>query len=142
MAHRIAAIAALAAAVLGIATASASAVTTKPPTIKEPFTPLKCTHAGTTLAEEACAEKPILKTDKQIDALNAQIFQKLNATARKDFLAGHNAWFKYRQAYCASESDIDQGGTEAPVVEAQCEAKVNTAHVTELKGFLASLSRA
>jgi opacity protein-like surface antigen len=64
---------------------------------------------------------------------------KLNTSGKKDFISGHNAWFRYRTAYCLSESDVYQGGIEAAVVEAQCVANINSEHVKELRGFLSSL---
>jgi uncharacterized protein YecT (DUF1311 family) len=140
--NRILAIVGLAATILAMVTAaSAGAATLKPPVIKEVFTPLKCAHNGTTLGMEGCAEQEILKSDKTIDSLNAKIFTKLSTSGKKDFISGHNAWFKYRTAYCLSESDVYQGGTEAAVVDAQCVANINSVHVKELRGFLASLGQ-
>ena len=140
--NRILANVGLVAAILSMATAaSAGAATLKPPVIKEVFTPLKCTHDETTLAMEGCAEQRILKSDRTIDSLNAKIFAKLSTSGKKDFINGHNAWLKYRTAYCFSESDVFQGGTEAGVLEAQCEANISTAHVKDLQDFLASLNQ-
>jgi uncharacterized protein YecT (DUF1311 family) len=139
--NRILATVGLVTAVLAVAAAVAGAATLKAPVIKEVFTPLKCVHDGTTLGMEGCAEQQILKSDKTIDSLNAKIFAKLSTSGKKDFVNGHNAWFKYRTAYCLSESDIYQGGTEAGVVDAQCAANVNTAHVKDLQGFLSSLNQ-
>jgi uncharacterized protein YecT (DUF1311 family) len=137
----------LAAAVALVAWAPASAApahTAKlsPPVIHESFTPLPCSGTPghrSTLQMEGCAEHQILASDKKIDALNQEIFGKLfDAAARRRFIAGHNAWFAYRQAYCASASDVFEGGTEAAVVDADCTASVNSQHVTDLKAFLHS----
>jgi uncharacterized protein YecT (DUF1311 family) len=135
----------LAAAVALVAWAPASAApahTAKlsPPVIHESFTPLPCSGTPgrrTTLQMEGCAEQQILASDKRIDALNQEIFGKLfDAAARRRFIAGHNAWFAYRRAYCVSASDVFEGGTEAAVVDADCTASVNSQHVTDLKAFL------
>ncbi len=48
--------------------------------------------------------------------------------------AAHHAWL----AYCLSESDVFEGGTEAGVVFADCVAGVNSQHVKDLQRFLAS----
>jgi uncharacterized protein YecT (DUF1311 family) len=136
----------LAAAVALVAWAPASAApahTAKlsPPVIHESFTPLPCSGASghrSTLQMEGCAEEQILASDKKIDALNQEIFGKLfDAAARRRFIAGHNAWFAYRHAYCLSASDVFEGGTEAAVVDADCTASANSQHVMNLKGFLA-----
>jgi uncharacterized protein YecT (DUF1311 family) len=137
----------LAAAVALVAWAPASAApahTAKlsAPVIHEPFTPLPCSGTPghrSTLQMEGCAEQQILASDKKIDALNQEIFGKLfDAAARRRFIAGHNAWFAYRRAYCVSASDVFEGGTEAAVVDADCTASVNSQHVTDLKAFLHS----
>ncbi len=137
----------LAAAVALVAWAPASAApahTAKlsPPVIHESFTPLPCSGTPghrSTLQMEGCAEQQILASDKRIDALNQEIFGKLfDAAARRRFVAGHNAWFAYRRAYCLSASDVFEGGTEAAVVDADCTASVNSQHATDLKAFLHS----
>jgi uncharacterized protein YecT (DUF1311 family) len=124
------------------AAAPARAAKLSPPVIRESFTPLPCSGAParrTTLQMEGCAEQQILASDTQIDSLNQSIFGKLfDAAARRRFIAGHNAWLAYRHAYCLSESDVFEGGTEAGVVFADCVAGVNSRHVTDLKRFLAS----
>jgi uncharacterized protein YecT (DUF1311 family) len=113
------------------------------PVIHETFTPMPCTGAPknrTTLEQEGCAEQQILKTDKQIDALNRAIFAKLaDNPARRQFIAGHRAWLSYRHAYCLSVSDIAQGGTEAGVIDAVCVAGINAQHIKDLKEFHADL---
>ena len=123
------------------AVASAGAATTlKPPVVKEVFTPQKCNQGQTTLGTEGCAEQQILKSDKTIDSLNAKIFTKLSTSGKKDFITGHDAWLKYRAAYCLSESDVYQGGTAAGIIDAQCTANISAVHVKELQDFLASLN--
>jgi uncharacterized protein YecT (DUF1311 family) len=139
--NRILTLVGVVAAVLAIcAAASAGASTPGSPVVNEVFTPLKCTHDQTTLGMEGCAEQQILKSDKTIDSLNAKIFTKLSSSGKKDFVNGHNAWFKYRTAYCLSESDIYQGGSEAGVIYAQCEANVDETHVKDLQSFLTSMN--
>ena len=115
-----------------------------PPVIHEPFTPMPCTGSPgkrTTLQEEGCSEQQILRSDKQINALDQRIFDALATnSARRDFIAGHRAWLAYRRSYCLSVSDVFQGGTLAGVVDADCTATVNTQHVSNLKRFLKDLA--
>jgi uncharacterized protein YecT (DUF1311 family) len=133
---------AVTAVVLAMTTAAgAGAAVMKPPVIKETFTPLGCPQAKTTLGAEGCAERQIIRSDKTIDALNAKIFDRLDTSGKRDFVSGHNAWLKYRTAYCRSESDIYQGGTEAGVLAAQCTANLNRLHAQDLRSFLSSLDR-
>jgi uncharacterized protein YecT (DUF1311 family) len=115
-----------------------------PPVIHESFTPLPCNGAPnhrTTLQLEGCAEQQILRSDKKIDGLNQAIFGKLfDDRARRDLITGHKAWLAYRHAFCQSESDAFEGGTEAGVLFAICEGSVNSEHVKDLNTFLADLS--
>jgi uncharacterized protein YecT (DUF1311 family) len=115
-----------------------------PPVIKESFTPLGCSGSPghrSTLQMEGCAEQQILRSDKQIDALNRKIFDALpSSSARRDLIAGHRAWLTYRRAYCLSVSDVFQGGTAAGVVASDCTASVNRQHVGNLKTFLKDLT--
>lgn len=124
--------------------AVAHAAKPAPPVIRESFTALPCTGSPghrSTLELEGCAEQQILRSDRQIDALNKTIFGKLPSnSARRDLLAGHKAWLAYRKAYCLSVSDVFQGGTAAGVVAADCTASVNSQHVTNLKTFLKDLT--
>ncbi len=114
-----------------------------PPVIHESFTPMPCTGSPkhrNTLQLEGCAEQQILRSDKQIDTLNRKIFNGLPSnSARRDLIAGHNAWLSYRRSYCLSESDVFQGGTLAGVVAADCTAHLNDQHVANLKTFLKDL---
>jgi uncharacterized protein YecT (DUF1311 family) len=115
-----------------------------PPTVQETFTPLPCTGKPadrTTLQLEGCAEQQILKSDRVIDSLNGQIFAKLDEnSARSRFILAHDAWLHYRNDFCASESDVFAGGTEAGVLAADCDAELDAQHVQNLREFLHDLS--
>jgi uncharacterized protein YecT (DUF1311 family) len=115
-----------------------------PPVIHESFTPMPCSGSPgkrTTLQQEGCAEQQILRSDKRINALNQKIFDALHAgSARRDLIAGHQAWLAYRKSYCLSVSDVFQGGTLAGVVDADCTATVNGQHAANLKVFLKDLT--
>jgi uncharacterized protein YecT (DUF1311 family) len=115
-----------------------------PPVIHELFSPLPCNGSPgnrSTLQREGCAEQQILRSDKQIDALNRRIFTALGTTsARRDLIAGHKAWLAYRKSYCLSVSDVFQGGTESAVLDADCTATLNGQHVSNLKTFLQDLT--
>jgi uncharacterized protein YecT (DUF1311 family) len=148
MTTRLLALTVCAAVLLGAA-ASALASRThttrlSPPVIHEPFAPLPCTGKPSdrsTLQMEGCGEQQVLKSDKQIDTLNKRIFPTLPSdSARRQFIAGHNAWIAYRHEYCLSASDVFQGGSEAGVVYIDCVAAVNTQHVKDLNGLLADLT--
>ena len=114
-----------------------------PPLIHERFTPLPCTGKPSdrdTLQQEGCAEHSVLTTDAQINALARSIFSALRDNpARKRFVAAQDAWIAYRRADCLSASDVFEGGTEAPVLNAQCSAGHNRQRIKDLRAFLNGL---
>jgi uncharacterized protein YecT (DUF1311 family) len=124
-------------------TATRAATAPAPPVMHERFTPLPCSGkpgSRTDLQQTGCSEQDILRTDRQIDALNRTIFYRLFDTeSRRDFVAGHRAWLRYRDSYCLSVSDVFRGGTEAGVLAASCTDEVNSQHVRDLREFAADL---
>jgi uncharacterized protein YecT (DUF1311 family) len=124
--------------------AQARVATLAPVVIHETFTPLPCSGAAqhrTTLQMEGCAEQQILRSDAQINLLEAQIFAILpDDRARRDLGAAQHAWLGYRKADCLSMSDIFEGGTEAAVVDAQCVAGRDVQRVKDLRSFHQALS--
>jgi uncharacterized protein YecT (DUF1311 family) len=129
----------------GGASPGASTVRLQPVVIHEKFAPLPCSGSPnhrTTLQQEGCAEKQILRTDTRIDLLEAQIFPILfDDRARRDLNVAQHAWLNYRKADCLSVSDLFEGGTEAGVVDAQCEAGRNGQRIKDLRALHRDLTR-
>jgi uncharacterized protein YecT (DUF1311 family) len=112
----------------------------KPPVIHEVFTPQPCPmHPVSTLDLEGCAEQSILKSDRTINADVRAIFTLLTPAARAGFVAGERAWLRYRTLSCEAEASKYAGGTLAGVVEANCAAARNRAHVSDLTATLEQL---
>jgi uncharacterized protein YecT (DUF1311 family) len=144
--HLLATTAGIAAAALAIVAiaqpggADGAAAKPSPPVIHETFTPLPCpttkAEAETTLGMEGCSEQAILRTDAKIDAVAKRIFVRLGSTrARRRFVTAQKAWLTYRNADCASASDVYEGGTLAGVVAADCSAQRTTRHLFEIRAF-------
>jgi uncharacterized protein YecT (DUF1311 family) len=129
-----------AAGTLALIPAAASAASLAPPVVTEKFTPLPCHGAPanrTTIEMEGCAERLVLARDKTINRLNRQVFSGLPSTgAQRAFIASNTAWLQYRNAFCTTASGRFAGGTEAPVVAAQCDAQLGSEHITDLKLLL------
>jgi uncharacterized protein YecT (DUF1311 family) len=107
------------------------------PILKEDFTVLSCSK-NSTLGLEGCAEHHILSIDTTINSLRRRIFQLLyDAPARRHFIAAEHDWFKYRQANCLSDSDVNQGGSLVPVDFAQCVVRLDQRHRDDLLALLA-----
>jgi uncharacterized protein YecT (DUF1311 family) len=125
-------------------TAPARAAKLSPFLIHETFTPLPCSGSPghrTTLQQEGCSEQQILRSDAQINTLAKTIFPLLpRDQARRRFNAAQRAWLGYRQADCLSMSDVFAGGSESPVVAAQCDASRNAQRIKDLRAFRGALS--
>jgi uncharacterized protein YecT (DUF1311 family) len=102
------------------------------PIVRESFTLLACSK-DSTLGLEGCAEHHILALDITVNALRHEIFAHLyNSTARKDFIVAEDDWFTYRQVTCASESDVNEGGSLVPVDFADCVIQLDKQHIADL----------
>jgi uncharacterized protein YecT (DUF1311 family) len=139
------------------AQAAAAAKPPAPPVVHESFTLLPCPAKQlSTLDIEGCEEHKIVTLDHRIDALAKAIFTRLRASdvithqtdpsapadyARRAFVAGEAAWLTYRNAFCASEGNVYEGGTAAGIQAAYCTDAVNAQHVKDLTGFLQELRK-
>jgi uncharacterized protein YecT (DUF1311 family) len=112
------------------------------PTISEAFTLLPCpARANTTLQIEGCAEHRIVRLDRQVSVRARLAFASLPAgAARAHFVAAQLAWIAYRRAACLSESDVNAGGTLAPIDFADCEVRIDQARLADLAAMQGGLS--
>jgi uncharacterized protein YecT (DUF1311 family) len=108
----------------------------KLPTIHEAFTPLPC-HEGTTIGQEGCAERQILRSDAEIRAKERRAFAHLSGSARRTFAREESAWLLYRGTLCKAEAF--GGGSERPVAFGKCVADQNRAHLLSLPLLLLRL---
>jgi len=108
------------------------------PILREKFTLLPC-NASTTIGMEGCAEHQIVALDEKINQLRGQIFTLLHdSSAKRRFIVAETDWQTYRQAACASVADVYEGGSQSPVVFAQCEVQLDQQHRTNLSNLLRS----
>ena len=124
----------------GCCAAAAAAGPPRPPVIHELFTLLPCPSSpstrDTTIGIEGCREHMIVASDGKIDALAKAIFVQLgDAASRRRLIAAEMAWFAYRQAFCASESDMFRGGSAAVDEFGGCAVSLNEQHVKDLTEF-------
>lgn len=110
-----------------------------PPVIREHFTLLPCPdpkNPRTTLEMEGCAEHATVRADTKINRVAKTIFSALGSdAARRRFIKAQRAWLAYRDADCRSVSDKYEGGTLAPVADAECTADRTARHLTEIRAF-------
>jgi uncharacterized protein YecT (DUF1311 family) len=120
---------------------AAAAPSASAPVVHEQFTLLPCPgKPSTTVQIEGCAEHKVVALDKKIDALNAQIFAKLNKSGRAALIATNSDWLTYRNEACTTEASVYSGGTLQPIAYANCLVSIDTSHVAELKAMQTALS--
>lgn len=127
------------------AAAPATSAGLAPPVIHETFTPLPCSGARghrTTLEQIGCAEQRMIRSDVRLNGLAASVFALLPGEAAQGrFVDSERRWLAYRRADCRSMSDAFRGGTEAPLVDARCQATRNDQRITDLISFRSVLRR-
>lgn len=119
-------------------TATTKTASSRPtaPVLREKFTLLAC-NANTTIGMEGCAEHQIVSLDTQINKLRVEIFSRLyDLAAKRHFVVAESSWYTYRQTTCASNADVYQGGSLAPVDYARCEVRLNQQHLLNLSALL------
>jgi uncharacterized protein YecT (DUF1311 family) len=108
------------------------------PVVTETFALLPCSKATTT-GLEGCAEHRILTLDQRINVLRHQVFTRLfDDAAKRRFIRAEVSWSKFRRSTCLSDSDVNEGGSLAPVDFANCAVRLDQQHVADLTALLAS----
>jgi len=123
-------------ALIGSAAVTSVAVAAlRPPVVREPWTPMPCpAHPVSTVDTEACLERTVTRSDRQINATAAKIFHLLHRSAdRGAFVRGEQAWIQYRRHSCLAEASVYHGGSAEPVAFLACEKRRNGRHVADLR---------
>jgi len=133
-------LAALAGVLLVAGSSAVAFAASGPPVIKERFTRLPCpAKQKTTIDMEACQEKALLDTDKQINGTVKAIWKQLPVHGRASFAAGERSWLAYRRSSCAAEASAYAGGSVEPVVYAACAMARDKTHLDDLGTMLSHL---
>jgi uncharacterized protein YecT (DUF1311 family) len=131
---------ALAVIVSGVVTPPAIAAL-RPPIIREPWTPMRCpAHPVSTIDMEACLEKAVTRSDREINASVAKIFFLLHRSAdRGAFVRAERQWLQYRRQSCSAEASVYRGGSAQPVAFLACEKRRNIRHLADLRDMKQTL---
>jgi uncharacterized protein YecT (DUF1311 family) len=104
--------------------------------------PLACNN-NTTIGQEGCQERQNLTLISVLNADQRVIFGLLHDdAARRRLNAAQVAWLSYAKADCASQSDVYEGGSEAPVIAGVCLVSQDSARIADLKTFYSMLTQA
>ncbi|HEY1830613.1 MAG TPA: lysozyme inhibitor LprI family protein [Acidimicrobiales bacterium] len=104
--------------------------------------PLAC-NDNTTIGQEGCQERQNLTLISVLNADQRVIFGLLHDNAaRRRLNTAQVAWLSYAKADCVSQSDVYEGGSEAPVIAGVCLVSQDTARIADLKTFYSMLIQA
>jgi uncharacterized protein YecT (DUF1311 family) len=110
-----------------------------PPVIRESFTLVPCAgkpSERTTVDEEGCRERKLMKADKRIERLTASIFKRLHKPhLQRQFLAGARAWLAYRHLDCTGLTAVFADSTFGPLDELNCELERSESRLKDLGEF-------
>lgn len=96
------------------------------------------TAANTQLGMNECADMAYKKTDAELNAVYAQIRQRLkddNRTAKLLVTAQRN-WLAFRDAECAFSSSAGAEGSIYPLLVTQCRDGLTRKRIDDLKTYL------
>jgi uncharacterized protein YecT (DUF1311 family) len=94
-----------------------------------------CAGPTTTVELVDCFSKARAQSDAQLDSLYQNIQKKLNASDAQRLTEAQRLWIKYREANCAAERALYDGGTAAHpaylgCLEAMARARTKDLQVT------------
>ena len=112
------------------------------PAIRESTGTVPCPPKPTsTLELRACAAREVAKTNDAVEARARAVFRLLGPRGRRALARGERAWLAYRKHACTAEASRYEGGSAQPLVFADCVARQNRRHLSELSTLERALRR-
>jgi uncharacterized protein YecT (DUF1311 family) len=91
-----------------------------------------CAGIAVTADLASCLVNAREAADAQLNAAYRRLREKLNAADRQRLVAAQRLWIQYRDANCAAERDLYEGGTAAPPAYLACLEAMTRARKKEL----------
>ena len=79
-----------------------------------------CVHAGTGSDMTACFMRASAAADKGLNAYYKRLLANLGSEDVKNLQAAQRLWIQFRDANCAAEYALYEGGSAGPTVRAAC----------------------
>lgn len=101
--------------------------------MNEPDSP--CGNIGVTVDLAACLEKARASSDRELNALYANLRKRLDPDEAKQLVAAQRLWIQYRDANCEAERNLYGSGTASgpaylACLEAMTRQRTNDLRVT------------
>lgn len=98
-----------------------------------------CNNPQTQSEMNACAGIAYRNADRRLNQLYQQLLPNLSASRRQQLVTAQQAWIRFRDASCTFERSGFEGGSMAPMVQANCLARVTEQRVKDLQNYLQEL---
>ncbi|NDU99981.1 lysozyme inhibitor LprI family protein [Pseudoroseicyclus tamaricis] len=98
-----------------------------------------CSDGGTTQADmNHCALATYREADATLNDTWAEVRGQLgtDSAVYEQLLAAQRLWIEFRDAACAAEAALYEGGSMAPMVESTCYTRLTEARTQDLTNFL------
>ncbi len=92
-----------------------------------------CRDAVATADVAQCFDRASMKADRELNRIYAEVRSALAPRDRQNLEDAERAWLKYRDATCAAERDLYDGGTAAFPAYAACIEEVTRERVSDLR---------
>ena len=100
---------------------------------------IPCGKYGTQAEANACARRDYEKAEAEMKKVYEQLVTELaddSGEVRRKLERAQSLWLQYREATCASEASIYEGGSIRPAIYNACLASVTRERAGRLRGFL------
>jgi uncharacterized protein YecT (DUF1311 family) len=99
-----------------------------------------CNNPQTQSEMNACAGIAYQNADRRLNQVYQQLLPKLSTSRRQQLVTAQQAWIRFRDTSCTFERSQFEGGTMAPMVQANCLARVTQQRTKELERYLQEIS--
>lgn len=93
----------------------------------------ECDGAGTQSAITACADSASRAASRRLDALLGELRARLEAPRRARLASVQRRWARYRDAHCAWDAEVVEGGSLQPTWIARCREALTLDRIAVLR---------
>ncbi len=101
---------------------------------------VNCDSPQTTVEINICASREYQAADKKLNSAYQALRSRLDRQQQKRITDAQLAWIKFRDATCAYEGGVFQGGTAAGPIGTSCLARITQQRTKELEGYLQDIN--
>jgi len=102
----------------------------------QPVQQINCDSPQTTAEMNICASREYQAADKKLNTTYQALKSRLNRQQQQRITDAQLAWIKFRDATCAYERGVFQGGTAAGPIGTSCLARITQQRTKDLERYL------